>query len=474
MDRRRAGRPSGLAILAGIMDLVHLVVFVDRLLDAVSAGRPVAEPPRLHLAHVDLGLAVHHPLREILAGAGPLGDADAGAAAQPEIVQPVGRPDEEPAVRGVGDGAADHPLDPGVREDRHAPGRQLEPGYQPVDVGRQQLGVERPVDPVERPGPGAVGLVGSDDQPPPLPAVVAGRARVADHGRFPLQRRHLVEVLGHQVLVDHVDDRNLDPDHRADARREPAGGVDHVPGDDGAPLGDDVPLAPGPPGDVDDPVAEIDLGPAPARAGGHRHGAARRVGIPVARRVGAQQHAFGVQQRVQFGDLVGADQVALGAGAAQHALDVMKPVDLVPVGREPDRAAAAPARGLAHLRLQPPVELGAVEMHLGHVEAADEMGDQPGRVPGRARRQLALLDENDVRPPFPDEVVEERDPHRAAADHDDARVRLHRRTRPRTGRAARKPSEPGTPLPIHPVRSVTPLSGCSPFGARASPCPTRP
>ena len=75
-----------------------------------------------------------------------------------------------------------------------------------VDVGGQQLGVEAPVDPVEAPGLGVLHLVGPDEQPVLLLAVVAGRARVAYHRRLPVEAADLVEVLGHEVLVDHVDD----------------------------------------------------------------------------------------------------------------------------------------------------------------------------------------------------------------------------------------------------------------------------
>ena len=379
---------------------------------------------------------MHHPLRQILPRARTLGDADAGAAAHPEILQPGGRSDEKSAIRRVGDGPADDPHDPRVLERRDPLGGQFEPRHQAVDVGRQQLGVERPVDAVQRPCLGAIGLVGADDQPLPLLAVVARRAGVADDRGLALQRGDRVEVFGHQILMDDVDDRDLEPDHGPDPGREPAGGVDHVFGDDGALLGDDVPASVGPPDDVDDPVAEIDLGAAGARAGGHGHGAAGGIGVPVARRVGAQQHALGVQQRVQGGDLGGTDEVALRADAAQHALHIVEPVDLVPIGRKPDGAAAVPARGLAGLRLQPLVEPGAVKMHLGHVEAADEMRNQPGRVPGRAGCKLAFLDQDQIRPPLLGEVVEESDPHDAAADHGDARMGFHPRPRSRIGRRA--------------------------------------
>ena len=324
-------------------------------------------------------------------------------------------------------GPADDALDAGLGERGNALGRKLEPRRETVDVGRQQLGVEGPVDAVQRPRLGTRGLVRADDQTPLFLAVVARRAGVADHRRFAVERRHRGHVVGHQVLVHDVDDGNLQPDHGADPGRESAGGVDHVLGDDGTLLGGHLPCPVAAPGDVRHPIAKGDLGPAGARPGGHGIGAAGGIGVPVARRVGAEHHAVGVEERVQPGDFGRSDEMALGANAAQHALYVVKPVDLVVVGGQPDGAAPVPAGGLSGFRLEPLVELRAVEMDLGHVEAGDEMGDQSGRVPGGTGGELALLDQDHVRPPLLSQVIQQRHPHDPAADDHHARVRLHRR-----------------------------------------------
>ena len=156
----------------------------------------------------------------------------------PVVAQPGGGTEEDPAVGRMRDGAADHALDAGLREGGNAAHGESEAGLEAIEIGRQQLHVEAPVDAVEAPGAGVLHLVGPDQQPPLLLPVVARRARVADDRRLPLQRHQLRHLLGDQVLVDHVDDGNPEADHGAHLRREGAGGVDHVLRDDGAGLGD--------------------------------------------------------------------------------------------------------------------------------------------------------------------------------------------------------------------------------------------
>ena len=206
-------------------------------------------------------------------------------------------------------------------------------------------------------------------------------------------------------------------------------------GDDRALLGDHVPIPVGPPADVDDSIVEVDLGSSRARAGRHRHRAAGGVRMTVIGGVGAEHDTVGIQQRVEIGDLGRPDQMTLRADTAQHPLDVMKPIRLVLVGRQAKRAAAVPAGRLSGLRLEPLVQLGAVVVDLGHVETGDEMRDQSGRVPRGAGRELALLHQGHVRPPLLGQVIEESDPHDAAADNDDTRVSLHRSSRKRGGRS---------------------------------------
>ena len=64
-------------------------------------------------------------------------------------------------------------------------------------------------------------------------------------------------------------------------------------------------------------------------------------------------------------------------------------------------------------------------MHLGHVEGAVEMRALARRVPGRARGEFALLDQDDVRPAFERQVVEQAHAHHATADNHHTRMRLH-------------------------------------------------
>ena len=125
------------------------MVFVDGLVDRVLQVRPRAEPAGVHFSHVDFGLAVDHPLGEVLPSARPLGDADRRASAEPVVVVPGGRAHEVAAIRGVGDWTADYLLDAGLGKHRESLGRHLQPRGQLVEVGRGEVEVEVPVDSFE-------------------------------------------------------------------------------------------------------------------------------------------------------------------------------------------------------------------------------------------------------------------------------------------------------------------------------------
>ena len=71
------------------------------------------------------------------------------------------------------------------------------------------------------------------------------------------------------------------------------------------------------------------------------------------------------------------------------------------------------------------VELDRVSEQLHQVVALDELGAEPGSVPGRAARELVLLDERHVAPAEPGEVVQRRDTADTAAHDDDARLGDH-------------------------------------------------
>ena len=190
VDGGHAQGAAGGSVFAGHAYLVHLVEFVDGLVDGVVEGGPGAEAPGVHFADVDLGLAVDHPLGEVPAGAGALGDADRCADAHPVVAQAGGRAHEEAAVGGVGDGSGDGLLDAGFAEDGDAFGGEFEPRHEDVVVGWGEVEVEVPVDAFGAVGDGVGPLVGADEEGVDLAAVVARRSGVADDG-------HLVFAGGH-------------------------------------------------------------------------------------------------------------------------------------------------------------------------------------------------------------------------------------------------------------------------------------
>ena len=368
------------------------MVFVDGLVDRVLQVRPRAEPAGVHFSHVDFGLAVDHPLGEVLPSARPLGDADRRASAEPVVVVPGGRAHEVAAIRSVGDGAADHLLDAGLGEHRESLGRHLQPRGQLVEVGRGEVEVEVPVDSFEPVGDGVACLVGADEQAVDLTPVVARRAGVADDGHLDLTGLHGVQRFGDQVLVDHRDDRDVDARHGTNLRGVVAGRVDDVVAGDLALVGGDPPAAVGQLGHPGDQGMTGDLSAQLAGPGGHSVGGAGGVGPAVRRGPEAE---YDVVDRLHEGgllaDVLVADEMGLDADLVEHALDVPIPLGLLVVDGQADGSAAVPAGGHSGLGLELGVELGAVGVDLGHVEAADEVGDEAGSVPGGPGGELTLL-----------------------------------------------------------------------------------
>ena len=402
------------------------MVFVHGLEDRVVEVGPRAEAAGVHLADVDLGLAVHHPLGQVLSGARALGDADGGSGAHPVVAHAGGRSHEVAAVGGVGDGAADHLLDARLGEDREPFGRDLQPRGELFEVGRREVEVEVPVDAVQAVGDGVTGLVGPDEEAVDLTAVVAGRAGVPDDGHLDFLCGHLGERFGDQVLVDHRDDGDVDAGHGPELGGVVAGGVDDVVTGDLALVGGDLPAAVRELVDGGDERVAGDLGAELTGADGHGVGGAGGVRPAVVGRPEAEDDVVGGSHEGHpLANLVRADEVRFDAEGAEDALDVAVPVGLVLGDGEADCAAAVPTGGHAGLCLEGLVELDAVGVHLGHVEAADEVGHEAGGMPGGARRELALLDEEGVGPAFVGQVVQQAHAHGAAADDYALRVVAH-------------------------------------------------
>ncbi len=109
---------------------------------------------------------MHHPLREVLAAAGALRDAERRTAAQPEIFQAGGRPQQRRPVGRVRYRAVDDPLDAGLLDHRHALHRAAQPGHQAFEVVGEQFTVRFPGRvTVRRPGLGEILVFVDADQP---------------------------------------------------------------------------------------------------------------------------------------------------------------------------------------------------------------------------------------------------------------------------------------------------------------------
>jgi len=213
------------------------VELVDRSFVGVAAGGVRTEPAGVHVGHVDLGLAVDHPLGQVLAGPGTLGDADRGARAVPVVGQPRRRSHQVAGVGSVGDRSRHDLLDARAGEAGEPLGGEIQPRKQPVQLHRGEMEGQVPVDPPDPVLLGVGPLVGPDDEAVVLLAVVAGSPWIPYHRVLRRQRGHLFDPFGHQVLVDHRLDGHVEAHHRAELRGVGTGRVDHMLGHDPALLG---------------------------------------------------------------------------------------------------------------------------------------------------------------------------------------------------------------------------------------------
>ncbi len=220
-------------------------------------------------------------------------------------------------------------------------------------------------------------------------------------------------------MVDDADYGNLESDHGPNLRGETTRGVDHMLGDDGAILRDNVPGSARTLLDVSDAVAKVDFCPSLACARGQGVGAAGGIGVPVTWRIEPQDDVLRVQEGMEFLDLRRADDVGFRACGAKHSLGTVIPIHLVLVVSESDRPAIVKTRRLSGLRFQSLVKLRGIAMDLGHAQASYEMGNERRRMPGHARSELAFFNQHHVRPALFGQVIEERDPHNSSADNDD-------------------------------------------------------
>ena len=347
------GYPCGatrIPVLAWQMGLVHLLVFVDGFGDGVITARPLAKTSGIHITNIDFSLAMHHPLSQIFATPRPLSNAYRSATAQPVVPEPFRRSQHKSAIRCMGDGAIDHPLDTSIGPARDTLCRMLETGFQAFKRGRQQFHVKTPVNTIKSPGLRIGPFIGADQNTLLLLSVVAGCLGIAHHWRLPVQCLNLGQVFGDKVMVLHVHNRQIKTYPLTDLFRKTAGSVNQVLTDDRTFVGRDLPFTVFQKPGSGHPGMPINRCPTLARTRGHGIGGTRWVSMAVIGRIKTHLDVVHHQQGVQFKNLGWTDQMTLTAHGIQYSLDVMEPLHFLICQRESNRTAAVPASRLTGFR----------------------------------------------------------------------------------------------------------------------------
>ncbi len=443
---RDAERAPGLALVAGVADVVVGLVDLARPLERVGRRTVVgSEAADVHLPGVERRLTGHDPLGHDLAdraragqsvGAEAGGDEEAGHLRLSEAELVVG----SERLRSV-----DESRDRDLVHHGHAPLGVLGDLLEALPVLLEQAAVEIRRDAVasvgvEEPRRAAAFVAPHHESPALLPEVdeVVGIAQGGQVGTAAVAER-----LGHEILVGEGHDGYAHTGHPPDLRRVHAAGVDHDLGLDVAPLGAHATHAPAVHLDTRHPAVGEHAPAAPARAVGQSVGELRGVEVAVGGEVGGGAHAVGDHEREELARLLGGDPLQRQPERARpRHLAVELLLAFLGAG-EPDPSALDPPRVGLRLAAEPAVELDAVHHHPGQRERPPELADEPGRVERRTARQLAAIEQDHVAFAELGQVVGDRGPADPAADDDHAgtsgqltRTR-HRATLPVEGRRPR-------------------------------------
>ena len=145
---------------------------------------------------------------------------------------------------------------------------------------------------------------------------------------------------------------------------------------------------------------------------------------------GARYHTVDVIKRVELFDFGGVDDLHAEADVIGNALHGVKPVEIRLLTRDANTARGMPAHVLAGLLFERRIETIPVVMDFGKVVVTNEARALPGCVPGRARGQLALLDQHDIGFAFLGKMIGKCHTHDAAPDNHNLGLRIDRHTTP--------------------------------------------
>ena len=401
------------------------VLIAHPRLDEIAIIGPGPEPRDVPGEHVMRHLATHQPFGHHQTDPRRLAEAGDDAATGEIAAQfghrtkhhvGIGRPDHR---------AVDHPLDPGLGHGGHPVDGAHHVVLDPVEIVGKEIMREIERRAVLGPEP-HVALIGPDQQALALLSQVIFAVPVRDRWQAPVHPGDRGNGLGHEILVLGRLQGQLDAGQPRHLARPQPGGVDH-------PRRADLALR-----CLDDPCA-VRLGPrgrhrretmdlcAPLpRPDGIGIGHTRRIDIAAIGLEHDGPDAVEIDQRVQPLGLVPRNLVEIhpvkpGLGGLKAQL--MRAV----LGlRKVQAAGLKHAAALPRLGLQIVVKRHRVMLQTADVGAVMQPVGVGRRMPGRSARQLVALQQHHVAPAKLCQMIQDRAPDHAAADHDRLCMGFHR------------------------------------------------
>ena len=393
------------------------------LLDQVAAGCIVAEAAGVDTQHVDGGLALHDPFRQLPARAAGRGDTKAVPFVQPEVIDTPGRAHNGPAVRCVGNGAVVGLFEADLSERRHTRHGGLNMRLQPFDVFLEEFVFRVRVRAVDITGRSAL-FIGAKDEAAVFLTQVPRTIGLPQHGHLRLSAfatGHQFGVWFHdQELMLHRDHGHIQADHGPRLAGIVAAGGDHVIAGDVAFVGVHHPGAGCRLLDRHHTGLAMNLRAAVPGPAGQCLGQVSRLNITVIGVVNGAYQVVGPAHWPEFSYLVRCQELYVHADGSCGGRVLVIFIHALIVHGQPQIAHLPEAHMLAGFLLQLAVKLDRVLVNLSNAVAHVEQRQQTRCMPGRTTGQLCFFQQDAVfSPALAREVIQRTDADDAAANDDD-------------------------------------------------------
>ena len=174
-----------------------------------------------------------------------------------------------------------------------------------------------------------------------------------------------------------------------------------------------------------DPQALMEHCAMRAGALGKRLSDVGRACLTIARQEARADEIIDHHQRPHRLDLGGREQLHVHAEASRRGGKALELGPAIVIAGKPEAAGHLPASGEPGLGFETAVEIDGIFQELGDRRRRPELTDEPGGMPGRARGELVLLEDDDVGAMIAGEVISSGAADDAAADHHDIGMARH-------------------------------------------------